>query len=513
MDFYRRRVPQVSETTDPDEESLDPEDWGAFRSLAHEALDKAIDSLESVRSRPVWKPVPEEVRARLCHPLPLEGQGLAKTLDEFQELIFPYSTGNTHPRFFGWVHGTGTASGIVAETMAAAMNSNCGGRDHGAVYVERSVIDWSKQMFGYPEGSSGVLVSGTSMATLVALTVARHHAIARVRQAGISGAAASLVAYTSSEAHESITKAFEVLGLGSSALRRVPVNPDCSMNLEALRAAIQADRMAGMSPFCIIATAGTVNTGALDDLEAIARICVEEGAWFHVDGAFGALAVLDERLKHLVSGIELADSIAFDFHKWLHVPYDAGCVLIRRGDLHRAALSTRPSYLEGADRGLSGGGTWFCEYGIELSRSFRALKVWFALKEFGAKRFGKCIRRNCEQASYLSGLVRLQPRLELLIEPVLNIVCFRYIDPSLDAPDLDHLNSEIVSDLHESGIAAPSTTRVNGKLAIRIAITNHRSTREDFRILVDGVLAMGNARVGGEATSRRITAPAPVALL
>jgi glutamate/tyrosine decarboxylase-like PLP-dependent enzyme len=487
------------EALNPDGESLDPQDWTAFRSLAHEALDKAIDSLEGIRCRPVWKPVPERVRARLSQPLPLEGQGLEKTLDEFHELIFPYSTGNTHPRFFGWVHGTGTASGIVAEMMAAAMNSNCGGRDHGALYVERAVIEWSKQMLGYPESASGVLVSGTSMATLVALTVARHHAIARVRQDGICGAAGSLVAYTSSEAHESITKAFEVLGLGSAALRHVPVNPDCSMDLEALRAAIQADRLAGLSPFCIIATAGTVNSGAIDDLQAIAGLCAEESAWFHVDGAFGALAVLDERLKHLVSGIEQADSIAFDYHKWLHVPYDAGCVLIRRGDLHRAALSTRPSYLAGADRGLAGGGTWFCEYGIELSRSFRALKIWFALKEFGAKRFGECIRRNCEQACYLSGLVRLHPQLELLIEPVLNIVCFRYVDRSLDAPDLDGLNSDIVADLHESGMAAPSTTRVNGKLAIRVAITNHRATREDFRILVRGVLAMGNARVGSAA--------------
>ena len=192
------------------------------------------------------------------------------------------------------------------------------------------------------------------------------------------------MAYTSSEAHESVTKAFEVLGFGSSALRHVPVNADCTINLAALRTAIQADRLSGLTPFCIIATAGTVNTGAVDDLEAVARICVEEGAWFHVDGAFGALAVLDESLKHLVSGIELADSIAYDFHKWMYVQYDAGCVLVRRGDLHRAAFSTRPAYLEGSDRGLAGGGTWFCEYGIELSRSFRALKVWFALKEFGA---------------------------------------------------------------------------------------------------------------------------------
>ncbi len=472
-------------------QSLDPKDWPAFRKTAHEALDRAIDFLENARSRPVWQPVPEEVRARLRQDVPVEGQGLASTLQEFEELIFPYSTGNTHPRFFGWVHGTGTASGVVAEMLAATMNSNCGGRDHGALYVERSVIDWCRQIMGLPEGANGVLVSGTSMAALIALGTARHHAIPGVRTQGVATDGGRLTAYASVEVHESTTKALEVLGLGSGMLRRIPVDRAYRMDTSALLKAIRADLDAGLRPFAVIATVGTVNTGGIDDLEAIADICAEYGIWFHVDGAFGALCVLDPALQPRVKGIERADSIAFDFHKWMYVQYDAGCVLVRQGRLLRDTYTTRPNYLQGAERGLSGGGEWFCEYGIELSRGFRALKVWFALKEFGTSRLGACVRRNCDQAEYLAGLVRAAEELELLAEPTLNIVCFRYFDPALDAGELDRLNGEIVADLHESGIAAPSSTRIHGHFAIRACITNHRAIDEDFRILVDAVRSAG----------------------
>lgn len=472
-------------------QSLDPKDWQNFRKTAHEALDLAIEFLENARSRPVWRPVPEEVRARLRQEVPVEGQGLDATLREFEELIFPYSTGNTHPRFFGWVHGTGTASGVVAEMLAATMNSNCGGRDHGALYVERSVIDWCRQIAGLPEGAGGLLVSGTSMAALIALGTARQHAIAGVRQQGVAADGGRLTAYTSAEVHESTAKALEVLGLGSGMLRRIPVDSAYRMDTGALREAVRADRDAGLQPFAVIATAGTVNTGGIDDLETIADICAQHGAWFHVDGAFGALCLLDPTLKPLVKGIERADSIAFDFHKWMHVQYDAGCVLVRRGHLLREAYTTRPTYLQSAACGLAGGGEWFCEYGIELSRGFRALKVWFSLKEFGTRRLGECIRRNCDQAQYLAGLVRAAGELELLAEPTLNIVCFRYSDPALDAAELDRLNGDIVADLQESGVAAPSSTRIQGKFAIRACITNHRAIDEDFRILVDGVRSAG----------------------
>ncbi len=454
--------------------------------------------MKTVRERPVWQPVPEDVRQQFRQPVPVEGQSFAQTYRDFQDWIFPYPTGNIHPRFFGWVHGTGTATGIVADLLGAAMNSNCGGRDHGALYVERGVIDWCKQLFGYPETASGLLVSGTSMATLVALTAARNASQEyNVRSEGLHPAG-KLVAYASTEVHQSVEKALDIIGLGTACLRKVPVKAGLAMDLDVLRQMISTDRGLGHQPFCIVGSAGTVNTGAIDDLAGLASIGAEEKIWFHVDGAFGALCVLSADLRPLVSGIERADSVAFDFHKWMHVQYDAGCVLMKSADLHRQVFSMRPPYLAGTDRGLAGGNPWFCEFGPELSRSFRALKVWFAIKEYGTARLGRIVKQNCEQARYLADRIEAEPRLDLLLEPTLNIVCFRFTGVPANNFDLDRLNLNIVSDLQEAGIAAPSTTRVDGKLAIRVAITNHRSRREDFDILVNAVLEAGTRRLRGD---------------
>jgi glutamate/tyrosine decarboxylase-like PLP-dependent enzyme len=479
----------------PKERSLDPADWAEARSLAHQALDEALDFIQFIRERPVWQPVPEAIQKEIFEPLPAGAQDLEETYRQFQKLILPYATGNVHPRFFGWVHGSGTVAGMLSEMLAATMNSNCGGRDHGAVYVERCIIDWCRQMFDYPATASGVLVSGTSMGTLIALTVARGAKAGwDVRQEGVAAGNKKLIAYTSTEGHESIAKAMELLGLGQAALRKVPVDGEFRMDLAELRRAIARDRAAGWQPFCVVGTAGTVNTAAIDDLAGIAEIAREEEIWFHADGAFGALCVLNDALRPRLNGLQLADSIAFDFHKWMHVPYDAGCVLVRDGEKHWQTFTTRPSYLQGLERGLAGGGRWFCEYGPELSRGFRALKVWFVLKTYGAQALGEMILQNCRQAEYLAQVVRETPNLELLAEPSLNIVCFRFRAPELSEEELDLLNEAIVADLQEKGIAAPSTTRIGNRLAIRVNITNHRSRREDFDILAAAILAAGKER-------------------
>ena len=460
------------------EDSLDPADWEAFKDLAHRLLDDAIDHLRTASERSVWQPVPETVRQALVQPLPVHGQGLERTCREVVDLILPYSTGNTHPRFWGWVHGSGTPGGVLAELIAAAMNANCGGRDHGPIYVERQVIQWCRELFGFPDGASGILVSGTSLATLIGLAVARHHlAGVDVRVEGIRAAPASLVGYASVEAHGSVARAFEILGLGGAALRRVPVDRDYRIDTAWLRQSIAADRAAGARPFLVIGTAGTVNTGAIDDLAALAEICAQEKLWLHVDGAFGALIALSATLKPRLAGIERADSLAFDFHKWLHAPYDAGCVLVRRGDLHRAAFAMTPDYLRRDARGLAGGDPWFCDYGPELSRGFRALKVWFTLKEHGARRLGAAIERNCGQARYLAARIAETDSLELMAPVALNIVCFRCCRPGLSPAEIDRLNAEIVADLQDAGVAAPSTTTLGGRTVIRVCLTNHRTGR------------------------------------
>ncbi|MEX0880087.1 MAG: pyridoxal-dependent decarboxylase [Thermoanaerobaculia bacterium] len=489
-------VPDSHNAESPD--SLDPNDWEALRTFAHTALDEAIDFVRSVRERPVWQPVPESVQARLAEPLPVEPQGFEAVYRDFRSLVLPYPVGNLHPRFFGWVHGVGLPSGIVADLLASAMNANCGARVHSGLYVERAVIDWCRSMFGFPVGATGILLTGTSMANLAGLTVARNaHADGDIRLRGLQNRPKALVAYTSSEAHQSVTRAFEILGLGSDALRKVPVNENFQVDLTALRRTIAADQEGGLEPFCVVGTAGTVNTGAIDDLASLAAICREEKLWFHVDGAFGALAVLSEELRPRLRGIELADSLAFDFHKWMHVQYDAGCLLVRDGEKHRAAFSMRPAYLQSTGRGLAGGGEWPSDLGPELSRGFRALKIWFALKEFGTDSFAAAIERNCRQASYLAALVRRSPDVQLMSSPSLNIVCFRFRPPGWDEAALDRLNEDVVGDLQESGVAAPSTTRILGAMVIRVNLTNHRTRQEDLDLLV---------RAAAEAAGKRIAA-------
>ncbi|MEO0359651.1 MAG: pyridoxal-dependent decarboxylase [Pseudomonadota bacterium] len=473
-----------------DRPSLDPEDWSAFRALAHDMLDKALDHVEGAAERPVWRPAPADVKNAIAEPTPLEPQGAAKAAEDLLRDILPYATGNTHPRFFGWVHGAGSAGSIVAEAMQAAMNANLGGRDHAPIYVERQVIAWMREVFGFPSDASGLVVSGTSIATLIALATARLvHAPYDVKREGFRQDTSKMVGYTSAEGHSCVAKSFDQLGLGLDALRKIPVGDDYSMDLDALRAAVAADRAAGHVPFCVVGAAATVNTAAMDDLDAIADLAAAEGLWFHVDGAFGAVGVLSDKIRPRLKGIERADSLAFDFHKWMPVAYDAGMVLIRDGDAHRRAFSLRAEYLKGEQRGLAGGDPWFCDFGPELSRGFRALKIWFALKEHGLRRIGEKVEDNCAQAAYLADLVDRREGVETAAPVGLNIACFRYVA----APDasLDDLNRRIVIDLQESGIAAPSTTTLKGRTAIRVNITNHRTTLKDMEILLDAVMEAG----------------------
>ena len=474
------------------EQSLDPSDWPAFRALSHKMLDVALDHVQGIRERSVWTAVPDEVKQALVEPVPMQAQGTEKVCADLVELVLPYGTGNTHPRFLGWVHGAGTPGAIIAEMFTAALNANLGGRDHGAIYVERQVIDWCRTLFGFPESASGLVVSGTSMATFIALTVARFDKAGYpVRHRGVQPNEARLVGYTSTEAHSCVARTFDYMGIGQDALRQIPVDDAYSMDIEALRRAIVEDLEAGNRPFCVVGAAATVNTAAIDDLDAIADVCHEHDLWFHVDGAFGAVAALSEVLRPRLKGIERADSIAFDFHKWMHVQYDAGFVLVRREDLHREAFTLRREYLTAAPRGLAAGNPWFCEYGPELSRGFRALKIWFALKEHGIERIARKVEDNCRQARYLAELVEAHADLELSAPVSLSIVCFRFITPGQAEAALDELNGEIVMVLQERGIAAPSTTTLKGRLSIRVNITNHRTTLGDFDILVSAVVDVG----------------------
>ncbi len=461
--------------------SLDPVDWTEMRALGHRMMDDMIDHLAGLRAGPVWRKMPDDVRAEFKKKLPVAGQDLNAVYQDFTANIQPYVTGNPHPRFMGWVHGGGNAVAMLAELLAGAMNANCGGRDHAGIAVERQVIAWAAEMLGMPAQTSGVLLTGSSMANFIAVLCARYKALGdKARQDGVG--AAELVAYAAAGVHRCVPGAMDMAGLGMKALRLIPVDAHLRMDVAALRAAIDEDVAAGKQPFLIVGTAGSVDAGAFDDLTTLAAIAASVGAWFHVDGAFGALAVLSAALKPLVAGIELADSVAFDFHKWAQVTYDAGCVLIRDPAVHNAAFAQATNYLAASPRGLAGGQPWPCDLGPDLSRGFRALKVWMTISAYGAEKFGQIVDHTCGLAQHLADRVFASNRLELLAPVRLNIVCFGVRGMA------DEAIENLVADLQEEGLFAPSTTMINGRRAIRAAIVNHRTELHDVDALVDEIL-------------------------
>jgi len=483
---------------------LDPEDWSAARDQGHRMLDLLFDHLETLRERPLWQAPPDALRAGFREPLPLTPQPLEEVGRRFQAEVLPYGSGNAHPGFMGWVQGGGTVAGLLGEMLAAGLNANLGGRDHMPLEVEQQVLHWTRQMFGFPETASGLFLTGASQANFLAVLIARRRALGpEVRHVGLAAARTPLIAYASRAVHGCVGRAMDMAGLGAGQLRLVPTDAEGRIQLATLRQVIAADRAAGLAPFLVIGTAGTVDIGAIDDLSGLADLAAAEDLHFHVDGALGALGVLAPSLAPRFAGIERADSIAFDWHKWGQTPYDAGFLLVRDAELHKAAFASPAAYLQRAERGLAAEGWWPCDYGPDLSRGFRALKTWFTIKTYGAAQLGDVMARTCELAQALADRVAAEPELELLAPVALNIVCFRYRAPDAD---VDALNANLVADLHGLGEVAPSLTRLDGRTAIRAAIVNHRTELRDVETLVAQVLDLGR-RANGEISAEGLSAP------
>jgi aromatic-L-amino-acid/L-tryptophan decarboxylase len=485
-------------------QSLDPADWASFRGQAHRMLDDMLDYLQNIRQRSVWQPIPDEVRSRFKSHVPVAPSALAQVHEEFMQSVLPFAVGNTHPGFMGWVHGGGTPVGMLAEMLASGLNANVGGRDQIPVEIERQITRWMCEIFGFPQSATGLFVTGTSMANFISVVVARDVAFGfEVRRRGVTEEHKKLTAYASRAVHGCIGRAMDFAGLGSNALRMIATDNRGRMDLESLADAIAADRAEGYTPFLVVGTAGTVDTGAIDKLNEVADLCGHEKLWFHIDGAYGALAMLAPDLRSKLQGIERADSLAFDFHKWGQVPYDAGFILMRDGALHRNAFATSSAYLCREDRGMAAGSPWPCDFGPDLSRSFRALKTWFTLKTYGTAAIGASISHTCKLASYLERRISETAELELLAPVELNVVCFRY-----RVEDAERVNRQIVIELQESGTVAPSTTVLNGELAIRVAIVNHRTGQEEIDALLDSTLAIGrglrHSAVQVQATPSRL---------
>jgi glutamate/tyrosine decarboxylase-like PLP-dependent enzyme len=479
-----RLIPHAADAPGAEAEphaGLDPADWPRLRAAAHAALDQAFDRLEHAGDGPVWRPTPAKVRRRFEAPLPRGPGDIASALADVEALIAPYVVGNTHPRFMGWAHGAGTPVGVIAELIAASLNANCGGRDHIGPVVERQVARWAAEAFGFPWDASGVFTTGASQANFLGVLIARDAALGHaVRAGGLKEAGRQLCAYGSVEAHGCVRQALELAGIGSDHLRVIETDAAGRVRLDKLRAAIRRDKAARLKPFLVVGTAGAVNFGAFDDIEGLAAIADAERLWLHVDGAFGAMTALSPTLKPLTAGLERAHSVAFDFHKWAHVPYDAGFLLVRDSEAHKGTFAAPAAYLSRLPRGLAAGEDWPCDYGPDLSRGFRALKVWLTFQTLGADAIAAAIEANCAAARRLAAYVEASPDFELAAPVPLNIVCF-----SLKGDADGAKNAELVMRLQEQGLAAPSMTRIAGRQVIRAAIFNHRTSFAD----IDSVFA------------------------
>lgn len=475
---------------------LDPE---TFRALGYQAVDLAAAHLAEMRNAPVFQPMPPAARLSLLdQPLPAAGAPPEEILGRFAADVLPYPMGNGHPRFFGWVNSPPAPMGILGELLAAAMGPSCAGGDHAANYLERCAVRWLMELVTFPvEGSMGLLVSGGSMASLTGLATARQRAAVEdgwpVRERGLYGWGDRLTMYMSSEAHTTLYKAAELLGLGAESVRAVPAGPDFRMDMPALRAAIAQDRAAGLRPFCVIGTAGTVSTGAIDPLDEIAELCAQERLWFHIDGAYGAVGVLDPRLAGQYAGMERADSLALDPHKWLSVPVECGCALVRDAALLRDTFSMVPPYLRTEEGKGFGGLPWFSEYGFQQTRGFRALKLWMTLLHAGRDGLSTMISRQNDLARELGELVVGATDLELLADVTLSICCFRYVPAGRELGDaeLDTLNKQIMERIQADGAAFLTQAKVDGKFALRANVLHYATTSDDITALVSIVRQTG----------------------
>ncbi len=461
------------------------------------ALEIAASHLENVAEQPVRAEPPADVRRTLLsQPLPEDGKSPEEILKFFEQYVLPHSRGNGHPGFMGWVMAPPAHMAVITEMPGAAMNTPCGGGNQSATYLEWNTIRWIKELLGYnAAGSHGIFVSGGSMANLTGIAAARHAAAQRagwdMRRDGMRGAPDFRI-YASSEVHLCVTKAAELMGLGRGAIVTIGTDDRYRMNVAELGSVIERDLNEGATPFCVVGNAGTVSTGAVDDLAAISALCQRHNLWFHIDGAYGAFATVDPERADLFRGMENADSIALDPHKWLSVPFDCGCILARSGQALRDCFSLIPPVIRQVNVAEDDLGAPH-EYSFQLSRAFRALKVWASLAHVGARAFRATVQRQNAMAAELSATVEQAKDLELMAPTVLTIVCFRYVPASFgaDTERVNELNRKIVAALQDEGRVYPSSTELNGRFAIRANIFHYATDQRDVNELLTSVRRHG----------------------
>ncbi len=464
--------------------------WSAeeLRRVGYQTVDLIAEHVSGIRETPVFQPVTPSTIEEFLGPdrAPETGEDADALLADIAARVLPYPFGNGHPRFYAWVNPPSTPIGIFGDAIAAAINPSCAGGNHASIYVEHQVLNWVKEIVGFPREAGGLLVSGGSMATLNALTVARYvKAGFDVRNEGMINAPQPLTIYVTSEGHSAIQKAIEMLGIGKRYLRIVPIDAERRMVLADLERMIAEDRAAGLRPIAVVGNAGSASTGVIDDLAGIAKIARREDVWFHIDGAYGAPAILSQQYCQQLAALSLADSVALDPHKWLYVPVEAGLVLVKDAEAMRRTFSLVPDYLPSGDAPTGVNGLpWFSEYGSQQSRGFRALKVWMAIRFHGLNGYQAAIEHDLALAAQLAALIERAPGLELVAPPSLSIICFRFTHPALDEAELNALNQAILEEVQLGGEVFLSGTTVDGRFALRACIINPRSQPGDIEMLV-----------------------------
>lgn len=479
------------------EETLDPEDWEAMRTLGHQMVDDMLDHLQNIRSKSLGSP-PAQAVQDICVPLSQDGEGEERVYQLFQNSILPYSALGTSPRFWGFAVGTGSPYGMLAEMLRAGVNS---GQESflAEAHVHKKVISWITQMIDYPKEAGGVLVNGGSEANFTGLAVARNaKSEVDIKAKGVQGVARRMTLYCSEEAHHCLERSVELLGLGNEALRWIPTDDDCRIDLDALKKAIEEDKKNNYHPFCIIGCAGTVNSGAFDDFHALADLAEKENMWLHVDGAFGAWIKLSKTHKHLADGLERADSIAIDLHKWMCMPYGIGCTLVKDRLAHYSTFvyGHEAKYLQSVIEQSDDQLTNSQNLSLSLSRNFASLKVYMLLRAYGKKKYANLVQQNIDQINYLAGLIGGEPNMEISPPVASNIICFRYKPADLKEPEIEKLNRRIYDQLNQIALFMVSDTTIKGKYMLRACHVNHRSQKQDFDFLVAQVKKIGEQLAG-----------------
>ncbi|HUG40407.1 MAG TPA: pyridoxal-dependent decarboxylase [Longimicrobiales bacterium] len=481
-------------------------DWGPDRARAfgREMVDLWAELLERLPELPAGRALTaDEVRAAVTRPVPDAPTPPDELLAYLRALVFEHSTYPGHPGFVAYISGPGTIPGAAADLLAAGLNQNVGGwrLSPAATEIELHLTRWFAARLGLPDTAAGMITSGGAMAGFVGLKAARDDRAGwDIRRQGVA-AGPPLTLYASAEVHDINARAADMLGLGAEALRLVPVDAGQRMRVDALRAAVARDAGEGRQPFCVVATAGTVATGAIDPLDAIADVCAEHGLWLHVDGAYGGVAALTDALRPRFAGIERADSVALDPHKWLYTPHSGGAIVVRDfGKLHDA-FGLEPSYTH-EDKAVTRRGIDFYAHGPHFSRGFHALKVWVSLLAHGWGAYQRRIVHDCDLAAYLRREVEAHPELEPVGEQGLSIACFRYVPPSAPEgrgrePYLNDLNERLMTELQWSGRVFPSNAVVAGRYAIRACIVNYRTEAEDMDALLRLTLRIGRRLASG----------------